>query len=169
MSHANNKVKWCLNKAKKEIKDGKNHRGLLEIESNLEEAKKHISKAEHNFKAVLIFEKNEFSDWSVSASFYTIYHCFLAISLKFGYETRNQECTIALIEFLKEENKITLDEEIINTLKHIDHEEQHERNVIELRENFQYGTETSIEDNKLSELKELCKLALHQTKKIIYD
>ena len=77
---------------------------------DIEEAKNHLKKAEHNFKAVLSFEKTGFSDWSVSAVFYTIYHCFLAIIRKFGYESRNQECTIALVEHLKEQNKIKLKE-----------------------------------------------------------
>ena len=89
MSQAGNKVKWCLNKAQKEIEEGKKHRGLVKIDPDVEEAKKHIAKAEHNFKAVLNFEKSGFSDWSVSAVFYTIYHCFLAVISKVGYETRN--------------------------------------------------------------------------------
>ena len=168
MSQAGNKVKWCLNKAQKEIKEGKKHRGLVKIDPDIEEAKKHIAKAEHNFKAVLNFAKSGFSDWSVSAVFYTIYHCFLAITSKFGYETRNQECTIALIEHLKEKNKIEISGDIIETLKNINHEEPHQRNVIELRENFQYGTETSIEDETLSKLKGLCKKALEEAKNIIY-
>lgn len=54
------------------------------------------------------------------------------------------------------------------SLKNINHEESHQRNVIELRENFQYGTETSIEDETLSKLKGLCKKALEEAKNIIY-
>ncbi len=89
MSEAKNKVEWCLKKAKKELEASKKHRGLVKAKPNLEEAKKHVAKAEHNFKAALSFEKTGFSDWSVSAAFYTIYHCFLAIIVKFGYESRN--------------------------------------------------------------------------------
>lgn len=168
MSQTENKVKWCLNKAQREIKEGKKHRGLLKINPDVEESKKHIVKAEHNFKAVLNFDKNGFSDWSVSAAFYTIYHCFLAIALKFGYETRNQECTIALMRNLKEKGKIEISDSLIEAVKNIKHEEPHQRNVIELRENFQYGTETSIKDDTLSKLKELCKKALEEAKDIIY-
>lgn len=168
MSQAENKIKWCLNKAKKEIGESKMHRGLIETKPNIEKAKDHIKKAEHNFKAVISFEKTGFSDWSVSAAFYTIYQCFLAIILKFGYESRNQECTIALIEHLKEQNKINISDSLIEALKASDHEERHTRTAIALRENFQYGTETIIEDKALNELKELCKKAISETKKIIY-
>jgi len=168
MSQAKNKVRWCINKAKKEAEEGKTHRGLVEMEPNLEEAKRHLRKAEHNFKAALAFEKIGFPDWSVSAVFYTIYHCFLGIIRKFGYESRNQECTIALVENLKEENKIKISDELIETLKASDHEERHSGTAILLRENFQYGTITKIEDKDLENLKELCKKAIQETSKIIY-
>ena len=165
MSQARNKVRWCVNKAKKE---GKMHRGLVEIEPDIEQAKKHVRKAEHNFSAVISFQKTGFSDWSVSAAFYTIYHCFLAIISKQGFESRNQECTIALVEHLKEEKKIEISDEIIDALKMSDHEERHERSVIAMRENFQYGTDMDIEDAYMEELKEICKKVVVQTKKIIY-
>ena len=167
MSQAENKVRWCLNKAKKEIEDEIKHRGLIAIKPDLDEAKNHIKKAEHNFKAVVSFDKSGFSDWSVNAVFYTIYHCFLGIIAKFGYESRNQECTIALIEYLKEQKKINLSEEIIESLKSVEQEGGQKR-TIELREDFQYGTKTKIEDKTLSELKVLCQKAIEETKKIIY-
>ena len=54
MSQASKHVDWCLNKAKREIeeckKQGKRpkHRGLLKSNPDLEEAGKHLAKAEHN-------------------------------------------------------------------------------------------------------------------------
>lgn len=167
MSQAKNKVKWCVNKAKRELEEGKKHRGLVEIEPS-EEAKNHVMKAEHNFKAVISFEKTGFSDWAVSAVFYTIYQCFLGIINKFGYESRNQECTIALVESLVEEGKIKISGDLIETLKDSDHEERHEKTVIELRENFQYGTGTVVEDKYIKNLKELCKKAIREAKDIVY-
>ena len=73
-----------------------------------------------------------------------------------------------MIEHLKEESKIEVSDDIIETVKNINHEEPHQRSVIELRENFQYGTETSIKDETLSKFKELCKRALEEAKSIIY-
>jgi uncharacterized protein (UPF0332 family) len=168
MPQTDSKVKWCLNKAKKEIAQGLKHRGLIETTPDTEEAKKHIIKAEHNFKAVLLLEKNKFSDWSTSAVFYTIYHCFLAILAKEGYESRNQTCTTALIQYLKVTSRINISNEIIEALQTAEQNQSHESNVIELRENFQYGTETSIKDELLKKLKDLCKQALEETKNEIY-
>jgi uncharacterized protein (UPF0332 family) len=168
MSHNKNKVRWCINKAKKELNEGNKHRGLMKIESNVSEAKKHLKKAEHNFKMAINMEKFDGSDWAVSAIFYSIYHCFLAIITKFGYESRNQDCTIALIGYLKEQDKIKLDQDIIDELILSEHEDHHQRNTIELRENFQYGTQTTMDDKRLKELKNLSRKAIDQTKKIIY-
>lgn len=75
----------------------------------------------------------------------------------------------SLIQSFKEAGKIKIDQKFIDALNSGGIEEMHESNVITLRENFQYGTETSIEDNKLNELKELCKEALAAAKKEIYE
>src|SRR3990167_5163906 len=105
MAHLENKLEWCLNKAKKE---GEKHRGLKEVSPNKEKADKHIKKEEHNFKAMLHLIKGNFPDWAVSASFYSIYHCLLAILAKRGYESRNQECTFAAVESLIKNKKVDL-------------------------------------------------------------
>ena len=50
MSQASKHVKWCIAKANKEVQEAKElgkspkHRGLLEINPNIEEAGKHITK-----------------------------------------------------------------------------------------------------------------------------
>lgn len=124
MSQASKHVEWCLHKAQKEIekckKYGKRlkHRGLLKSNPDIEEAKKHLAKAEHNLGGITKFKEIGFSDWSMSAGFYCIYHCFLAIGSKFGYDSANQTCTISLMRFLKENNKIQLDEKFIGLLEY---------------------------------------------------
>jgi len=169
MSQASNKVKWCLNKAKRELEKSDLHRGLVKVERNLELAEQHIIKAEHNLKAAIYFEKGGFSDWSASAFFYCIYHCFLAILRKFGYESRNQECTIAMIEMLKEENKIDIDEKFIDALKIANVEEMQENNIIKLRENFQYGVDLEFkEKQEFNKLVDLCKEVIYKTRDIIH-
>lgn len=165
MSQLDKKIKWCLDKAQRELKLQQKHRGLVKITPNIDEAKKHLAKAEHNFRAVLNFE-NTFPDWSVSAAFYTIYHCFLAIITKFGYESRNQECTVALMKQLWEEGSVKMDKDLIEALNF--EEIDLESNVINLRENFQYGTDTKVQDKKLEKLKELCRRAIEQAKKEVY-
>ena len=165
MSQASNKVKWCLNKAKRELAEGSTHRGLVEQESNDGLAKLHLLKAQHNLSAALFFDKNGYSDWSASAFFYCIYHCFLAISRKYGYESRNQECTIAVIEMLKEQGKISLDDKFISTLKIA----QDEHSAIQAREEFQYGTETEFEQKEqFAKFTKLCKEAIDEASKIVF-
>ena len=168
MSQISDKVKWCLNKAEKELKISSKHRGLIKIKPDLEGAKKHLIKAEHNLSAIEYFNKGGYSDWSMSAVFYCIYHCFLAISLKYGYESRNQECTITLIKSLKETGKIIFEDRFIESIENVDEKERQETNVIEKREFYTYGTTVSM--NNLEEMKksiDLCKDCLDQTKDII--
>ncbi len=173
MSQSSKHVEWCLNKAKKEIEEcrrlGKRqkHRGLLKTNPNIDEAKKHLAKAEHNFSGITRFKEIGFSDWSMSAGFYCIYHCFLAIGAKFGYESANQTCTISLMRFLRESNKIKLDEKYIELLEY---EEIGENSLIDLREDYTYGVQISVKnEEKLNDLKKTCKELVDITKQIIYE
>ncbi|MDI6737539.1 MAG: HEPN domain-containing protein [Nanoarchaeota archaeon] len=165
MSHAGNKMKWCLKKAEKE--KGK-HRGLVMAEPDMEEAKRHLKKAEHNLLAISYFSDGGFSDWSMSAAFYCIYHCFLAIAARFGYESKNQECTIALINHLKQEGKIEFDEKFIAALGLLDETGRHETNIIEEREEYTYGTSISVRNKKeIGKNIALCKECLNDTKAVV--
>lgn len=73
------KIDNCLKEG--ELK-GERHKGLKKVNINEELIKGHMNKSLHNFKAMLVFKKEGFSDWSASASFYTLYHALLAIHLK---------------------------------------------------------------------------------------
>ncbi|MBS3127110.1 HEPN domain-containing protein [Candidatus Woesearchaeota archaeon] len=175
MSQASKHVEWCLNKAKKEIEECKKlgkrekHRGLLKTNSNIDEAKKHLAKAEHNLDGITRFREIGFSDWSMSAGFYCLYHCFLAIAAKFGYESANQTCTISLMRFLKENNKIQFDEKFIELLEYEEMEDIKEYSFIDLREDYTYGVQTSVKDEaKINELKKTCKELVDITKEIIF-
>jgi len=173
MSQSAKHVQWCLNKAQKEVAECKKlgkrlkHRGLLKRNPNLEKAREHLTKAEHNLSGITKFKQIGFSDWSMSAGFYCIYHCFLAIAAKFGYDSGNQTCTISLMKYLKEKNKINLDEKFIELLGY---GELSEGSVINLREDYTYGVQISIKDGtKLDELKKTCKELVDVTKEIIYS
>lgn len=169
MSHAKNKVEWCLNKAKKELQEGKKHRGLVKVDFDLEKAREHLSKAERNLKVTLYLQRGGYSDWCSSSLFYTIYHCFLAILAKFGYETRNQECTFALIASLIEDKKITLsqeDFEKVNTLDVTETQESPET-AVSIREDYQYSTKVSLENKEYQELLQLAKRILDKTKETL--
>lgn len=172
MSQAANYVNYCLNKAKKELQGGKKHKGLVEAVPDLNKAAAHIQKAEHNFKAISAFAKIGFSDWSVSAAFYTTYHCFLAILAKHGYESRNQECTISAIKYLKEQGKVHIDDRFIEALQNnAEAEEQHVHSASdlrELRENFQYGVSMEYKIG-IEQLQKTCAEMINATKEEVYE
>ena len=167
MSQASKKVDWCINKAQRELQEIGFHRGLVKGDSDILLAEKHIIKAEHNLNAALYFEKGGFSDWSMSAFFYSLYHCFLAILRKYGYESRNQECTLAVIESLKEEGEVDIDQKFIDMLK-ITYLKETDHNVIKMREDFQYGVELNFKrKDEFDELTKICKEFIEITKEII--
>jgi len=168
MNRAKSKVQWCLDKAKKELQEGKKHRGLIKIEPNMESSKNHLFKAERNLKVTLYLQKGGFTDWCSSSLFYTIYHCFLAILAKFGYETRNQECTFAVIADLINNQKIDLelnDLEKISSIGNL----QESNSVLSIREEYQYGTKVSLENKEYEGLLYLTKKILDKTKEILVE
>lgn len=171
MSHAKNKIKWCLDKAEKELKEKKKHRGLIKEEIDLEKARKHIAKAEHNLKTTFYLQKGGFTDWCSSTLFYTIYHCFLAILAKYGYESRNQECTFVFICSLIEDGKINITEEEMEKISNLDVEgkQQSEYSAINIREEYQYTTKVSLGEKDFNELLSLAKEILYKTKLTIEE
>ena len=149
MGHLENKLEWCIRKAKNE---GEKHRGLKEVEPDIEKTNKYIAKAEHNLKAMIYLIKGNFADWAVSASFYAIYHCLLAILAKHGYESRNQECTFRVVEYLIKNKKIDLDIKWLKKIGSFDESGLEEEDIIKLREEFQYEAETVVEDATIKQL-----------------
>src|SRR3989338_4809817 len=167
MTQAENKVQWCLAKAEKELKEGKKHRGLIKIKPNLSLAKAHIRKAEHYYGATEYLKKGDFSDISASTVFYAMYHCLLAIAAKFGYESRNQECTFALINSLIEDKKIDFDKKLLDKISSFDDEKSKEQTTVKVREQYQYGTRLSLTDNLYDEQLYLAKKIIEKTKELV--
>jgi uncharacterized protein (UPF0332 family) len=168
MGQAKNKVKWCLKKAENELKEGDKHRGLVKISPSLDKARKHLLKAEHFLKATIHLKKGNFSDICTSTIFYAMYHSLLAIAAKFGYESRNQECTFALIYNLIEDKKINLDETLLHAISSLNPKETSEKTGIEIREHYQYETDLSLKDKELyDKLLGLAKKVIDKTKDIV--
>lgn len=169
MSHAKNKVEWCLRKAERELNESDTHKGLIKIDPNLEKARDHIKKADHYLSATIYLKKGNFSDITASTIFYAIYHCLLAIAAKFGYESRNQECTFALINTLIDDKKINFDKTLLDKISPLDEEEIKEQTTLKLREQYQYGTGLILEENLYDEQLELAKKIILKTKGIIEE
>lgn len=175
-SQASKHIDWCLKKAEKEIKESEKqkkkvrHRGLLKIEPNMKLAVGHLEKARHNLEVLRLLRENKSSDWSIAAGFYSLYHCFLTIAVKYGYESRNQTCTIALIESLQEEGKISINKEIIDFMKYEEEENTREDSLIDLREDYTYGIDLEVRnEEQLNKIEKLCVEFIDVVKDIVYE
>ncbi len=152
MTQAENKITWCLNKAEKE---GEKHKGLRRVTPDKNKVQAHLSKARRNLLLIDHLLRIGYADWAVSAVFYSRYHCLLAVLWKEGYESKNQACTFAVIEKLINEEKIPL---TVDELEHFQESATgHEETVVDLREYYQYGTETEIEKEKIAGLQQEAK------------
>lgn len=137
---------WCLKQGEKG-----DHKGLRKTDSDKEESERHIKKALHNLKAMDHNIRGGFKDWAVSAAFYAMYHSLLAVLSMFGYESRNQECTITAIEYFIKNKRINLDQKYIEIIRRTS--EMMPKDAKMLREEFQYGTEIEIDGEILNQLK----------------
>jgi len=148
----NIKLKKCL----KEGESGERHKGIKKISINENKIKGHLKKAIHNLNAMISFKKTGFSDWSASAGFYALYHLLLALIAKEGYESRNQSCTFALIEKMIKERKLKITNEDLKEIfdKDMTADIEHSSKILDLRENMQYSTKTSLEEDEFINLKE---------------
>ena len=108
----------------------------------------HVSKAKHYLKAMDYNIKGEFSDVAVSNAFYAMYHSLLALLLKLGYEARNQECAINAIQYFIEIKKIDINIKYIDIIRRTS--ENKPKDAKTLREEFQYGIETSVNKDVLN-------------------
>ena len=103
-----------------------------------------------------------YSDWAISSAFYAMYHAILALLYKLGYESTNQECSINAIEYFILTKKINLD---IKYIKMID--PNVENSVINLRERFQYGSETKVNLEILNNVRENAKEFVEKFQELI--
>ena len=159
-------VTWCLNKAKKELEKGQKHRGLIEVEPDNKLAMEHIGKAEHNLNFFMLAKEHGFYDWNITIGFYAMYHCCLAVISKFGYQSRNQECTLALVESMIDDEKIDENfKKYIESMKSNTKEE--EEKIMPMREKYQYTTIVDIDVQKVDVLLGLCQDMIKDTKGII--
>lgn len=154
------KLKKCFDEGRR---GGERHQGLRKITSRAENAKAHLAKALHNFKAMERFHDFGYSDWSADAAFYTLYHGLLAILAKHGYESRNQSCTFALLEDIIAKGEIK--ELTVADLKDIFDKDvtsdiEHSIKILDIRERMQYSIQTTLAEEEFQILKKRTKMIL---------
>jgi len=160
MPQINEHLKWCL----------KDQRRLIKTRSNLNLAQKHVKKSEYNYGVMQTLERLKIYDWAFNVGFYAIYHCFLAILAKYGYESRNQACTITALLSMINDKKLDLDKDLVAQFDTLDAE----KNIInptirESRELSTYGVETSVDLQQLKKIKELILKVQRETIKILEE
>ena len=139
-------LKWCLKDPKR----------LVKIKPDLELAQKHVKKSEYNYGILQTLERLKIYDWAFNVGFYAIYHCFLAILAKYGYESRNQACTTTVLLALINEKKLDLDKDLVTQFDTLEVEKNITNPTVrERREISTYGVETSIDLQQLKKIKEL--------------
>ena len=115
-------------------------------------------------------EKLKIYDWALNVGFYSIYHCFLAILAKYGYESKNQSCTITVILNLIKEKKLDLDKDLVAQFDTLDIEKNITNPTVrESRETSTYGVETKIDLQQLRKIKELIIKVQRETIKILEE
>src|SRR3989344_4993702 len=151
-------LKWCLKDPKR----------LIKTKPDLDLAQKHVKKSEYNYSVVQTLEGLKIYDWALNVGFYAIYHCFLAIIAKYGYESRNQACTITVLLTLINEKKIDLDKDLVTQFDTLDVEKNITNPTVrESREISTYGVETSIDLQQLKRVKGLILKVQRETIEIL--
>ena len=151
-------LKWCLKDPKR----------LIKTKPDLDLAQKHVKKSEYNYGVVQTLERLKIYDWAFNVGFYAIYHCFLAILAKYGYESKNQACTITVLLTLINEKKLDLNKDLVIQFDTLDVEKSIASPTIrENREISTYGVETSIDLRQLKKIKELILQVQRETIRIL--
>lgn len=153
-------LKWCMN----------DPRRLIKIKPDLDLAQKHVKKSEYNYGVVQTLERLKIYDWALNVGFYAIYHCFLAILAKYGYESKNQACTITVLLTLINEKKLNLDKDLVTQFDTLDIEKNITNPTVrESREISTYGVETSVDLQQLKKIKELILKVQRETIRILRE
>lgn len=160
MSQTDEHLKWCL----------KDPRRMIKTKPDMDLAQKHLTKSEHNYNVLQILERLKIYDWALNVGFYAIYHCFLAVLAKHGYESKNQSCTITVLLKLIEEKKLELDKDLVMQFDTLEVEKNITNPTVrESRETSTYGVETSIDLQQLNKVKELIIRVQRETIRILAE
>jgi len=158
VAQIDNHLKWCL----------KDENRLKKVKPDNELAKKHLEKSEYNAEVMRLLEKSKKYDWALNVGFYAIYHCFLAILAKHGYESKNQSCSITALIELIEDKKMELDKDLILQFDTLDvDKEATSTTVRQSREISTYGVKSKVDAKQLEWVKDLIIKIQRETIKVL--
>lgn len=163
MGRLENALEWCLKKGEEE---GRKHKGLRKIKPDFLVSDMQIKKALSDLETMQYLFDGGKTDWVASAAFYAMYHSLLAVLYRLGYESRNQECTIIVIEKLAEEKIISLEQEYVDMIRNLQDGTEDAKSV---REQIQYGSETSMERERCKRLMEDAKKFVERVREVVEE
>jgi len=85
---------------------------------------------------------------------------------KIGYESRNQECTITAIEKFILDKTINLEQKYIDMIRNLQEDVQSAKSI---REEMQYGSETSMEKERCKKLMDNAKDFVDRIKEVLEE
>ncbi len=158
MPHIDNHLKWCL----------KDPNRLKKVKPDIKLSQEHLKKSEYNAEVMKLLEKSKKFDWALNVGFYAIYHCFLAILLKYGYESKNQSCSITALLKLIEDKKLEFDNDLVLQFDSLDADKEVVRPTVrQSREISTYGVKTEVDTRQLESLKDLIIKVQRETIKVL--
>jgi len=163
------KLQECFKSAVNDEQKGKKHKGLLAVESSLEEAKNYLDKARDSLRFCNLYKKEK-ADYKIPEEwYYSLYYCALAILSKFGVETRSQRCTALFLKYIKEKGLINYDNEFIEKI--IVHKEKDKKSSVDEREEARYSSKIRIEkvEEQYDKMMILCNEAISQAQDIVFS
>lgn len=162
MGRIENALEWCMKNGKKR----KKHKGLKKIKPDFSESERQIRKALSDLETMQYLFEGGKLDWVASAAFYAMYHSLLAVLYRLGYESRNQECTIIAIEKLIAEKTIGLEQDYVGMIRSLQEGTEDAKSI---REQMQYGSETSMEKERCKQLMENAKKFVDRVREVIEE
>lgn len=162
MGRIENNFRWCLKQGEK----GRKHKGLKKIGKDIANSEEQIRKAESDLETMQYLYDGNKTDWVTSAAFYAMYHALLAVLYRLGYESRNQECTITAIEKFMKDKIISLEQGYIDMIRSLQEGIEDAKSI---REEMQYGSETSIEEERCKRLMGNAKKFVDRIKEVLEE
>jgi len=162
MGKVEDKFQWCLKKGEA----GNKHKGLKKIKPDYSEAERQIKKAESDLGTMQFLYEGGRTDWVASAAFYSMYHSLLAILYRLGYESRNQECSINVIEKLILDKTISLEQKYITMIRSLQEGAEDAKSI---REEMQYGSKTAMEGARCKKVMDNAREFVDRVKEVLEE
>ncbi len=79
----------------------------MKVPQSTQYAEEHLEKANQNLFAAKLMNDNKFFDWTITCSYYAMYHATMASLWLIGLDARSHECAIVAFEiFYVKEHKV---------------------------------------------------------------